>query len=147
MAGLSEISIVVSTPEPTSIAGAYLMTKQLYYDGLAGRARLLFNQVESADQAAALQTKFGILTGKFLACKLASAGYVRKDNHLGNSVLKQQPLLQGADDSGAAGSDLLNIARRLRPAGKFQIETNTANITGGKSVAAYGDDKNREINI
>ena len=122
LAGISEVSLLVSTPDPTSVAGAYLLAKSLHNDGLVARAQLLFNQVESADEAASLKTRFDILTGKFLNRKFPMAGYIRSDGAIAESVLEQLPLLAGRSTS-RSGPDFYSLADKMVKTGKLQSET------------------------
>lgn len=122
LAGLSEISLLVASPDPTAIAGTYLLAKLLHKDGLASRAQLLFNHVASADEAASLKTRFDILTGKFLHRKFDLAGYIRSDSSIGVSVIEQQPLLSGPTSS-QASSDFHVLAGKLNQMERLQTET------------------------
>jgi len=122
LAGLSEMSIIISTPDPTSIAGAYLLAKSLYFDGLARRCGILFNQVDSADQAASLQTKFNLLTRQFLHHEFEHVGHIHSDIRLAESVLEQQPLLLESTKSGSS-IDIINLAEKLCQNSGFQFET------------------------
>jgi len=122
LAGLSEVSVIISTPDPTSIAGAYLLVKSLHYDGLAKRCEILFNKVKSADQAASLQTKFNLLTRQFLHHEFEHAGYIHDDIQLAESVLEQQPLLLESARS-SSGMDIMSFAEKCCQYSGFQFET------------------------
>jgi flagellar biosynthesis protein FlhG len=122
LAGLSEISLLVTTPDPTAIAGAYLMARALKYDGLASRTELLINQVESADEAASLKTRFDILTGKFIDYQFRQAGYIHKDQCLAESVLEQQPLLIW-QTGGRSSNDFIRLAEKLSLSAGLHFET------------------------
>ncbi|HEX9975258.1 MAG TPA: cellulose synthase operon protein YhjQ/BcsQ, partial [bacterium] len=122
LAGLSEISLLVTTPDPTAIAGAYLMARALKNNGLASRAELLINQVESADEAASLKTRFDILTKKFIDCQFKQAGYIHKDQLLAESVLEQQPFLTWQAGS-QSSRDFLRLAEKLSLSGGLHFET------------------------
>ncbi|MCD6162463.1 MAG: P-loop NTPase [candidate division Zixibacteria bacterium] len=126
LAGLSEIPVIVSTPEPTSIAGAYILARSLYREELAQRCGILFNRVDSADMAASLETRFDILTSQFLHFKFNHAGFIHDDRHLALSVLEQQPFFLSQHDC-PARSDFLNLARICRLKGKLQNETERIN--------------------
>lgn len=126
LAGLSEIPVIISTPEPTSIAGAYILARSLFQDGLTQRCGILFNQVESADMAASLETRFDILTSQFLHFTLHHTGFVHNDRYLALSVLDQQPLFLNQYDC-PAKSDFLNLAQKFRLKGKLHNETEEIN--------------------
>jgi len=140
LAGLSEISIVVSTPDPTSIAGVYMLTKQLYRDGMANRCAVLFNQVESADEAASLKTRFDILTRQFLNHQFEGAGHIRNDHRLAESILEQQPLLLAEPES-SAGLDFVDLVRNLGLKGRLQFETEVLKTHSGRPSYQTDDDK------
>ena len=122
LAGLAEVSLLVSTGDPTAIAGAYLLSKALHQDGLASRCALLFNRVESADEAASLKTRFDMLTERFLQNKFDQSGYIRHDSRLAESVLEQQPLLESVKSSPAA-QDFTRLATGIRTLSGLQHET------------------------
>jgi len=122
LAGLSEISLLVTTPDPTAIAGAYLMARALKNDGLASRTELLVNQVESADEAASLKTRFDILTKKFIDYQFKQAGYIHKDQLLAESVLEQQPLLTWQMGS-RSSRDFLRLVEKMSPLAGLHFET------------------------
>ena len=125
LAGLSELSLIVSTADPNSIAGAYMLGKSLYLDGLTERCALVFNEVESADEAASLKTRFDILTGQFLDHHFAAAGHLRRDRILGDSVLEQQPIMLEHKDC-ISKIDLGNLADEVYRQSKFHFETRLA---------------------
>jgi len=125
LAGLSELALIISTPDPTSIAGAYMLVKSLYLDGLTERCALVFNEVESADEAASLKTRFDILTGQFLRRQFAAAGHIRRDQYLCDSVLEQRPLMLEKKDA-VSRADLGNLADEVHRLSKFHFETRMA---------------------
>jgi flagellar biosynthesis protein FlhG len=125
LAGLSELSLIVSTPDPNSIAGAYMLVKSLYLDDLTERCVLVFNEVESADEAASLKTRFDILTKQFLDHQFGAAGHVRRDHNLGDSVLEQRPLMLESKDRNST-MDLANLADEVYRQSKFHFETRLA---------------------
>jgi len=122
LGGLSEKVIIVSTPDPTSIAGAYLLIKTLHQDGLSKRCGILFNRVESADEAASLKTRFDIITRKFLGQRFEQIGYIRDDSMVAESVLEQQPLLL-ENPEGDSSLDFINLAKSLYREKRFHFET------------------------
>jgi flagellar biosynthesis protein FlhG len=122
LAGLSERVALVSNSDPTSIAGAYIVARAFEQEGLASRIGLLFNQVESIDEAASLKTRFDILSNNFLNCRFGDYGYVRNDAALAASVREQNPALMTDSDSLGA-SDITAIAQKLFSRGMFQNAT------------------------
>jgi flagellar biosynthesis protein FlhG len=124
LAGLSELTLLLSTGDPTAIAGTYLLTKALHQDGLAARCELVFNGVQSVDEAASLKTRFDILTSRFLKRTFAQTGYIHWDQALAESVLEQRPLLQGNEIS-PAYRDFQRLASDISRLNGLQFETST----------------------
>mgnify|MGYP000310911763 CR=1 FL=1 len=132
LAKLSETIVVVATPEPTSIAGSYLLVRALHAQGLAGRTGIVFNQVSSLEEGASLKTRFDIMTGRFLGCVIDDLGAIRSDEQLVESVAEQTVLALGYPDSKAL-ADIRRLSGKLIPIKSFQNAT--ANT---KSTIAMG---------
>lgn len=132
LASIAEKAIVITTPDPTSIAGAYLLLKSLHHDNLSARCGIIFNRVKSADEAASLKTRFDIMTRKFLNHRFGQIGHIHDDSILAESVLDQRPLLLD-DVRGDSGPDFVGLAEKLRSECRFHFETG-----GPKSLAGYG---------
>lgn len=122
LAGLSEKVALVSTSDPTSIAGAYIVARAFEKERLGGRMGLIFNQVANIDEAVSLKTRFDILSSSFLKCRFDDFGHVRKDDSLASSIQEQYPILQAEIDSPGAG-DIMTIAQNLFTHRVFQNET------------------------
>lgn len=122
LAGLSEKVALVSTSDPTSIAGAYIVARAFEKEGLGRRIGLLFNQVTNIDEAVSLKTRFDILSNSFLKCRFENIGHVRKDDTLADSIQEQNPALQSETDSPGTG-DIMAIAQNLFSRRAFQSET------------------------
>jgi flagellar biosynthesis protein FlhG len=122
LAGLSEKVALVSTSDPTSIAGAYIVARAFEKERLGGRIGLLFNQVANIDEAVSLKTRFDILSNSFLKCRFDDFGYVRKDDTLASSIREQYPVIQSEIDSPGA-ADIMTIAQNLFSHKVFQNET------------------------
>jgi flagellar biosynthesis protein FlhG len=122
LAGLAELTLLVTTADPTSIAGTYLLAKALHQDGLAARSELIFNGVQSVDEAASLKTRFDILTSRFLKRTFAQSGYIHQDQALAESVMEQRPLLQSNNIS-PAYRDFQRLASDISRLNGLQSET------------------------
>lgn len=85
-------SVVVVTPEPTSITDAYALIKVLSQNHGHRRFRLLFNQVKSADEARDLFDKFLKITDQFLDVSLEPLGHVVADRHMTRAIRRQRAL-------------------------------------------------------
>lgn len=122
LAGLSERVALVSTSDPTSIAGAYIIARAFKKEGLGGRVGTIFNQVADIDEAASLKTRFDIMSDSFLECRFDEFGFVRKDEALALSIQEQKPILQ-AESQSVGAEDIMKIARNLFTPKVFQNET------------------------
>ncbi|NLI16939.1 MAG: MinD/ParA family protein [candidate division Zixibacteria bacterium] len=123
LAGLSEKIVLISTPDPTSVAGAYIVARAFDKERMGSRIGLVFNLVDSADEAASLKTRFDILSGSFLKCRFNDFGYIRKDDVLEISVREQSPVLR--DDKDSIGvEDIKAVAHKVVMDKVFQNETN-----------------------
>ncbi len=128
LAKLSETIIIVSTAEPTSIAGSYLLARALHAQGLVGRVGIVFNQVSSLEEAASLKTRFDIMTKRFLGCVIDDLGAIRNDAQLVESVAEQSALALGYPDSRAL-ADIRRLCLKLIPIKPFQNATSNAKST------------------
>jgi len=83
---------VVTTPEPTAVADAYAVVKILtfFYPNIP--VHLIFNFVESEDEAFESYKKFNLITQKFLKRQINYLGFLFYDEHVRESVMRQQPL-------------------------------------------------------
>lgn len=132
LAKTSEIIAIVNTPEPTAIAGGYVIARALHGRGLSDRCGIVFNQTSSIDEAASLKTRFDIMTAKFLGHTFIDFGGVRQDQQLIESVVEQIPLIQNYPNSSAA-SDIVRLGQKLAPDQLFQNATLNA-----KTLMAMG---------
>ncbi len=132
LAKLSESIVIVATPEPTSIAGSYLLVRSLHAQGLVGRTGIVFNQVSSLEEGASLKTRFDIMTKRFLGCVIDDLGAIRSDEQLVESVAEQTVLTLGYPDSKAL-ADIRRLGEKLIPVKPFQNAT-----VNEKSTIAMG---------
>jgi len=85
-------TLVVTTPEPTSLADAYAMIKTLTRRG-SRRLSLLVNLVEDRSQAKHVYEKIAATAQRFLHATVANAGYVVRDEHVPQAVRRRQPVV------------------------------------------------------
>jgi len=100
----ADITIVVVTPEPTSIADAYGMIKCLTRGREAtGRPPvLLVNQAASQDEARAVHTRIVAVAERFLGIRPALWGWIPADAATSRCIRKRVPLMLEAPKSRAA---------------------------------------------
>ncbi|MFW5632483.1 MAG: P-loop NTPase [Acetivibrio ethanolgignens] len=89
-------TILVVTPEPTSITDAYAVLKALdkRMMGKPGdyTIKMLANRVGSLAEGRELYEKLSVVVNKFLKIKVEFLGAVPQDNLLSKAVLKQSPV-------------------------------------------------------
>jgi flagellar biosynthesis protein FlhG len=122
LSSLSEKIILVSSSDPTAIAGAYIVAKAFGRENLGERIGLLFNAVETIDEAASLKTRFDIMSQTFLNCRFNDYGHIRKDGALAESVREQNPLFLN-DRQSISANDIAQLAKNIYPGGEFQNAT------------------------
>lgn len=110
----ADIVLVVTTPEPTSIADAYATIKALSAKE-PPRIEALVNRAESASQGRAVMERLQQTTRLFLHAELGAAGCVPDDPHVSIAVRQRQPFQVEAPDCPAAKA-LEQLARRFRGA-------------------------------
>lgn len=94
-------TVLVTTPEPTSIADTYATVKSLFRSGDA-ELSVLVNQVNSADQAFDVIDRLQQTSRLFLHRELKAAGFVPADPSVPRAVLRRQPFLLESPHSPAA---------------------------------------------
>ncbi|WP_027084321.1 MinD/ParA family protein [Cohnella panacarvi] len=116
-------TIVVTTPEPTSITDAYALIKMVKSMGHEVTFRLIVNRV--ADDREGRQTSENMrqVASKYLGIDLPVLGYIPDDTSVSKSVKRQTPLSVAFPDSAAArGID--------RIAASFLLERTTQSTRG-----------------
>lgn len=147
----ADLSLVVVTPEPTSLADAYALIKALSQASRrAGVAfvppRLVVNQALSPDEAAGVAERLSAVAQKFLGTPLALAGALMQDLAVPIAVRSRMPFVVGAPGSSASlavaqlavhVADVLSVSNRepnrLPPALGFWDRV--ARLVGGRVSA------------
>ncbi len=95
-------TIVVTTPEPTSITDAYALIKMVKSMGHEVTFRLIVNRV--ADDREGRQTSENMrqVASKYLGIDLPVLGYIPDDSSVSKAVKRQTPLFVAFPDSAAA---------------------------------------------
>jgi len=98
----SDETIVVTTPEPTSITDAYALIKMVRSMGHEIPFRLIVNRV--ADDREGRQTSENMrqVASKYLGIDLPVLGYIPDDTNVSKAVKRQTPLSVAFPDSAAA---------------------------------------------
>jgi flagellar biosynthesis protein FlhG len=98
----AQLTLVVSTPEPTALTDTYALVKVLAGSELQGPVGLLINQACSAEQAAVVAHHLDVVSQRFLARGLPYWGYLLQDAAVPRSIGQQRALLTSAPRSSAA---------------------------------------------
>ncbi len=89
----SDEAIVVTNPEPTSIADAYATIKLISHHNPALRIRLLVNMVESAKDGSDVFERLNLVVENFLNFPIEYLGYLPKDPNVALAVSRQVPFV------------------------------------------------------
>ncbi len=94
--------LVLTTPEPPSIADAYAIIKIMSRQARPPRLHLLVNMVGSRSEARAVYERIASVSAKFLGIVVEDAGYVFCDGHVTRAVRRRRPLVTEFPNSQAA---------------------------------------------
>ncbi len=87
-------TVVVITPDPTSLADAYATIKVLAQRGCT-TFDVVVNMFESEDECEAVEEKLSLLTGKFLGITPNFIGRLPRNRQLASQIRQERSLLQG----------------------------------------------------
>lgn len=105
-------TIVVVTPEPTSLTDAYALIKILFRQHAKKRFSLLVNMVKSQDEAKEVYLRLAQATNHFLNLAIEHMGHVLYDENMPKAV-KQQRLLAEIHPASPSVQCLWNVAEKL----------------------------------
>jgi flagellar biosynthesis protein FlhG len=100
----ANLSIIVSSPEPTALTDTYALFKVLGETPMCGPAGLVINQAGTPDQAYEAAQHLDSVARRFLGRGIAYWGHVLQDTAVPRSVRQQRALLSSAPRSAAAHS-------------------------------------------
>ena len=104
--------IVISTPEPTSIADAYAVMKVVCHENPSARMKLVINMANGEEDAQRASERLCLVTRQFLDVELKYLGYIPQDQMVSRAVRQQKPLLISYPAS-PAGRSIERIAGQL----------------------------------
>lgn len=110
-AALSQLRIVVVTPEPTSMTDSYAMIKVLVTQYGVTDFLILVNQATSAKEANVTFDRLAAACKNFLDIDLRNLGFIHQDKKLADSVRHQTPLLKYAPDT-RASNDIRLLSKK-----------------------------------
>lgn len=135
VAAAADLTIVVTTPEPTSVAETYAVIKSLSASGQA--VSVLVNQAESGAQADQILDRLRQAARAFVGSDIARAGHVPFDVAVVDSVFRRSPLSVSAPGCPAnealrqVGERLTTMAPSDRTSGFAQrLQQQTAPVEG-----------------
>ena len=108
---LDEI-LIVSTPEPTSIADAYATIKLLSAVEIPS-IQFLVNQADSSQHARAIIDRLQQTSRVFLHSDVGSSGYIPTDSHVVKAVAARTPFLVDTPHAPASRA-VQQLARRMK---------------------------------
>ena len=109
---LSDLGLVVTTPEPTAIADAYATIKALSAQPDGPALEVLVNRADSAEQARDIIARLQRTTRLFLHGEVGSAGFVPNDECVMQAVVRRTPFLV-ASPRQPASLAIEQLARRV----------------------------------
>ncbi|MCF6460526.1 MinD/ParA family protein [Clostridium sp. Cult3] len=89
----SDETILITTPDPTSLMDAYTIIKALTTNGYKGKINVVANIVENRVEANNIFNKLNKVSNNFLDVELFYLGYLQRDNIVNKAVKNQQPFL------------------------------------------------------
>jgi flagellar biosynthesis protein FlhG len=120
-------TIVVVTPEPTSLTDAYALIKLLYQRHAKKRFSLLVNMVKTPSEANEVFLRMAQATNHFLNLAIEHLGYIVYDDNIPRAVKKQKLLAELYPDSSSVKS-LREIADKLCQPRPEQVDTGTIRL-------------------
>ncbi|WP_319779838.1 MinD/ParA family protein [Maridesulfovibrio sp.] len=112
-ASMTQMRIVVITPEPTSLTDSYALIKVLHSKHNVSDFNVIVNQATNEKEARNTFERLNMACEKFLNIKLKNMGYVRYDPTVTEAVRRQIPFIKFAPKSDAS-RDILNIAVKIQ---------------------------------
>ncbi|MEW9697703.1 MinD/ParA family protein [Paenibacillus sp. SI8] len=100
----AEETIVVTTPEPTSITDAYAIIKMVNSMGHNVSFKLVINRVTDYKEGKQTADKISLVARKFLDLEIPTLGFIDDDNSVSKSVKKQVPFTLAFPNSPATKS-------------------------------------------
>lgn len=120
----ADLGVVVTTPEPTSIADAYALVKCVvlaengqWHAEQASRLRLVVNQCGTSGEAEAVHARLKAVCERFLGVPIGLLGEVAQDLRVAQSVRARRPFLLHAPDCAASRHMVVLSARIIQQLG------------------------------
>jgi len=109
---LAEETILVTTPDPTSVTDAYATAKVLWKKKPDAQVSILVNQVQNAEEAQKVHRTLGLICQQYLQKKPGFLGGIRADLKAMESIRKRTPVVL-SDPTAPASEDFDTLALLL----------------------------------
>ena len=119
---ISELSLVVATPDPTALTDAYALIKVLAQSRQGCRFGVVLNCVQDDKEARQIFDTLDRAAERFLGLRLHYLGAVPIDPAVKKAVRDQAPFLNSAPQSRAARA-VINLAHRLQELDLDRLES------------------------
>lgn len=110
-------TIIVTTPEPTSITDSYALLKSLslhpQFNEKEAKVKMIANRVESEKEGQILHEKLNLVVSRFLGIDVEYLGYIPQDNCVTKAVMNQNPV-SICYPNAPASKAFENLANRLQ---------------------------------
>jgi len=111
-AALTQLRIVVVTPEPTSLTDSYAMIKVLVTQHQVKDFLVIVNQALSQSEAKTTFERLAAACKNFLNIDLRNLGFIHQDSVLVESVRHQTPLMKYSPEA-KASKDIRALAKKI----------------------------------
>lgn len=126
----AEETIVVTTPEPTSITDAYAIIKMVNNMEPSVAFKLVINRVTDTKEGKQTADKITLVAKKFLQKDIPTLGYVADDSNITKAVKKQVPFTIAFPNS-AATHDLIEMSELFMQGHSFDPSQHQASGVKG----------------
>lgn len=121
---VSDLTIIVSHPEPIAVLDAYAMIKLINHVHPFATVKVLMNAVKDPTEGDDAMVKLQTAVRHFLKIDLPYLGMVPYDTHVSKSIVRQEPLVRCFPKSGVA----LTIGLLARHLMTFLLSTTLAEV-------------------
>lgn len=106
----SDATLLVVTPDPTSIADAYALVKSAKARGASPSWWVVINAAAHEAEAISTHGRLASCAARFLGVRLPMLGWVHADKHIAQAVRKRRPFMLGARRS-RSSREVRSLAR------------------------------------
>lgn len=101
----SDVTMIVTTPEPTAITDAYAVIKAVHaLEPMMNRFQLIVNRTANRQEGNATSDKIRFVSKRFLNLDIGTLGFIPEDEHIPAAVKQQIPFSVRYPDSVATRS-------------------------------------------